>query len=113
MRHNAVAGGTHFGFWYRMHKHPDGPSFDPAYCPRHVPLGEFSNNTVHSQGWFGLWLFQVYTPMESGLCSARTPTAARFYSLTTWNCEKGAEWVVGGAVQFHDFLLVSDGDHGE
>ena len=57
--------GTHFGFWYRMHKHPDGPSFDPNIFPQRVPLGIFRNNTVHSMGWFGIWIFQTYTPSET------------------------------------------------
>lgn len=35
---NHAAGGTHFGFWYRMHSHPDGPSADSSYCPRKVIL---------------------------------------------------------------------------
>jgi hypothetical protein len=33
---NRVAGGTHFGFWYRMTEHPEGPSYDPNICPRKV-----------------------------------------------------------------------------
>lgn len=43
--HNAVAGGTHFGFWYRLLEHPEGPSATNKICPRKVPLGLFSNNT--------------------------------------------------------------------
>lgn len=42
---NAAAGGTHFGWWYRMHEHPDGPSFDPSICPQKVPLADWDNNT--------------------------------------------------------------------
>ena len=61
-----VIAGTHFGFWYRMHATPDGPSRSthPNYCPRKVPMGEFANNTVHSQGWFGIWIFQVHTALS-------------------------------------------------
>ena len=33
--HNAAAGGSHFGFWYQMFAHPDGPSFDVNICPRY------------------------------------------------------------------------------
>ena len=33
---------------------------------------------------------------------------AKFYSLTAWNCDKGAEGVNTGAVQFHDFVLVNN-----
>ncbi|XP_030644362.1 PKHD1 like 1, tandem duplicate 1 [Chanos chanos] len=108
IRHNAAAGGTHFGFWYRMHDHPDGPSYDPNICQKKVPLGEFSNNTVHSQGWFGLWIFQEYFPVREGRCNSRRPEPAIFRTLTTWNCEKGAEWVNVGAVQFSNFLMVNN-----
>uniref|UniRef100_H2YG49 Uncharacterized protein n=1 Tax=Ciona savignyi TaxID=51511 RepID=H2YG49_CIOSA len=108
LRHNHAAGGTHFGFWYRMHEHPDGPSFTTSVCQQKVELGEFQNNTVHSQGWFGIWIFQNYFPMEGGSCNSNVPSPARFKSLTTWNCEKGAEWVNGGAIQFHDFVMVNN-----
>ncbi|XP_035537797.1 PKHD1 like 1, tandem duplicate 1 [Morone saxatilis] len=108
IRHNAAAGGTHFGFWYRMHEHPDGPSYDANICQKRVPLGEFYNNTVHSQGWFGLWIFQDFFPMQNGRCNSKTPEPAVFRSLTTWNCEKGAEWVNVGAVQFNSFVMVNN-----
>ncbi|XP_072303332.1 fibrocystin-L-like [Eucyclogobius newberryi] len=108
IRHNTAAGGTHFGFWYRMHTHPDGPSYDPNICQKKVPLGVFENNTVHSQGWFGLWIFQDYFPMKNGNCNSRSPEPAIFKSLTTWNCEKGAEWVNVGAVHFDGFVMVNN-----
>uniref|UniRef100_A0A3B4AF70 Uncharacterized protein n=1 Tax=Periophthalmus magnuspinnatus TaxID=409849 RepID=A0A3B4AF70_9GOBI len=108
IRHNAAAGGTHFGFWYRMHEHPDGPSYDPNICQKKVPLGVFENNTVHSQGWFGLWIFQDYFPMKNGNCGSEQPEPAIFKSLITWNCEKGAEWVNVGAVHFDGFIMVNN-----
>lgn len=108
IRHNAAAGGTHFGFWYRMHEHPDGPSYDPNICQKKVPLGVFQNNTVHSQGWFGLWIFREYYPMKNGKCGSKVPEPAVFSTLTTWNCEKGAEWVDVGAVQFDGFVMVNN-----
>ena len=108
VRHNTAVGGTHFGFWYRMHQHPDGPSFDPNICPRNVPLGIFSDNHVHSQGWFGLWIFQKYTPKKGGFCDAEEDEIAVFEKFTAWNCEKGAEWVDGGALRFSEFLVVNN-----
>ncbi|XP_051729532.1 LOW QUALITY PROTEIN: fibrocystin-L-like [Ctenopharyngodon idella] len=108
IRHNAAAGGTHFGFWYRMHDHPDGPSYSANICQKKVPLGEFFNNTVHSQGWFGLWIFQEFFPMRSGSCGSLTPAPAVFRRFTSWNNEKGAEWVNVGAVQFSEFLMVNN-----
>ncbi|XP_036904303.1 fibrocystin-L isoform X2 [Sturnira hondurensis] len=112
IRHNAAAGGTHFGFWYRMNNHPDGPSYDRNICQKRIPLGEFFNNTVHSQGWFGLWIFEEYFPMETGSCTSTVPEPAVFNSLTTWNCQKGAEWVNGGALQFHNFVMVNNYESG-
>ncbi|EPY78834.1 fibrocystin-L [Camelus ferus] len=112
IRHNAAAGGTHFGFWYRMNNHPDGPSYDRNICQKRVPLGEFFNNTVHSQGWFGLWIFEEYFPMQTGSCTSTVPVPAIFNSLTTWNCQKGAEWVNGGALQFHNFVMVNNQEAG-
>ncbi|XP_012578380.1 PREDICTED: fibrocystin-L [Condylura cristata] len=112
IRHNAVAGGTHFGFWYRMNNHPDGPSYDRNICQKRVPLGEFFNNTVHSQGWFGIWIFEEYFPMQTGSCTSTVPVPAIFNSLTTWNCQKGAEWVNGGALQFHNFVMVNNYEAG-
>ncbi|OCT77099.1 hypothetical protein XELAEV_18032294mg, partial [Xenopus laevis] len=112
VRHNAVAGGTHFGFWYRMHDNPDGPSYDPNICQKRVPLGEFYNNTVHSQGWFGIWIFEEYFPKVGGGCTSGIAQPATFKSLTTWNCQKGAEWVNGGALQFHNFTMVNNQDAG-
>ena len=35
-----------------------------------------------------------------------------FHSLNAWNCFKGAEIVNGGALQFHDFVLVSNENAG-
>lgn len=55
--HNAVAGGSHFGYWYRILDRPDGPSYSPSYCPKKIPFGKFFNNSVHSVGRIGLWIF--------------------------------------------------------
>ncbi|KAH9512877.1 Fibrocystin-L, partial [Bulinus truncatus] len=109
IRHNNVAGGTHFGVWYRMHVHPDGPGFDVKICPQATPLGEYSNNTAHSLGWFGLWIFETYIPRVGSSCSSSADhQVAKFYTLTAWSCDKGAEAVNIGAVQFHNFTLVNN-----
>lgn len=101
IEHNVAAGGTHFGFWYRMHEHPDGPSFDNSICQRHHLVGSFKNNTVHSQGWFGLWIFKRYFPKKDQQCNSVEPGPVTYESLTTYHCEKGAESVTVGAVKVY------------
>ncbi|CAH1788932.1 unnamed protein product [Owenia fusiformis] len=104
---NTAAGGTHVGFWYRMHKHPDGPSYDESVCPQHAPLGIFRGNKAHSVGWNGLWIFQEYYPTVDGACDSTQSQAAIFRDFTAWNCKKGAEAASVGAVQFDNFLMVN------
>ncbi|XP_013401885.1 LOW QUALITY PROTEIN: fibrocystin-L-like [Lingula anatina] len=105
IRHCHVAGGTHFGYWYRMKEHPEGPSYDPTICPPKVPLGEFYNNTGHSLGQFVLWIFPDFYPMQGGSCNSMIPEPATFSKLTAYNSLKGMEVVNGGALQFSDIIL--------
>ncbi|XP_052805044.1 fibrocystin-L-like isoform X2 [Mya arenaria] len=107
IQHNAAAGGSHFGFWYRMHSRPDGPSFTNDVCPKQVPLGVFYNNSAHSFGWFGLWTFPDFFPAQGG-CGGSVVEPAVFDGLFSWNNEKGAETVNGGALQLKNCILVQN-----
>ncbi|KAJ8026384.1 Fibrocystin-L [Holothuria leucospilota] len=95
VRHNAAAGGSHCGFWYNAPENPGGPSFTLRVRPRHVPLGEFYNNSAHTQGWYGIWIHPIYFPSEP----------AKFNTFFAWEVNKGAEAVEVGSVQFHNFLI--------
>ncbi|XP_037775601.1 fibrocystin-L-like [Penaeus monodon] len=108
VRHNAAAGGTHFGYWYRLERHPSGPSATNSICQNNAPIGEFSYNTVHSMGWYGLWVFSMdgYFPKDNG-CRGRN-VLARWDGLTTWRNERGAEIVFGGQLQFHNFVALDN-----
>ena len=105
---NRAAGGTHFGFWFRMHSTPESSSATEfaGVNPRLSPLGVFRDNVVHSQGWFGIWVFQVWTPMS--LDDTEVPQVAVFDGLDSWNNEKCAEWVGGGALQWTRFRCVNN-----
>ena len=108
VRHNAAAGGSHFGFWYQMFEHPDGPSFTPDYCPRNVPMKEFKNNSAHSFGRYGLWIFPVYHPQQGGSCDSAIAEPAIFQGFTAYNNMRGAEAVKVGAVQMVDFKVLDN-----
>ena len=108
VRHNVAAGGSHFGFWYQMFEHPDGPSFTPDICPRNVFMHEFRNNTAHSFGRYGLWVFPVYHPKTEGTCRSDIAEPAEFHSLLAYNNMRGAEGVQMGAVRFVDFIMMDN-----
>ena len=46
--------------------------------------------------------------MVGGTCGSSEPEPAVFKKFIVWNCDKGLEYVNGGALQFHDSILVRD-----
>ena len=108
VRRNAAAGGTHFGFWYRLTTNPTGPSATPLVCPRSIPLGEFSNNSAHSFGWYGLWVFPSYHPQVGGGCAASSPQPVYFDNLLSWHNSRGAEFTEVGALQLRNSVLLDN-----
>ncbi|KAK4312053.1 hypothetical protein Pmani_016482 [Petrolisthes manimaculis] len=108
VQHNAAAGGTHFGYWYRLERHPSGPSATNSYCPYTEVMGTFNNNTAHSYGRYGMWVFSMegYFP-KTRTCSGSN-LVAQWHGLTVWRCDRGAEVVFGGRLQFHDFVALDN-----
>ena len=108
IRNNAAAGGTHFGFWYRLPQNPTGPSQTSSVCPRHLPLEEFSGNTAHSFGWYGLWVFPEYYPREGGGCGDTVHSPAVFTDFLAWRCDKGVEFSDVGSLQLHNSIMLDN-----
>lgn len=127
---NRAVGSSHIGFWYNPPEDgPTGPSSkNPLYfdfCPKNRPLGAFYNNTAHSLGSFGLWIFPDLVPTgPNGACNDTAPRAIKFghlpesnengpishttFGFFAWNCFRGAEITSGGAVQFHNFVVANN-----
>ena len=114
MENNAVAGGTHFGYWYRMLETPDGPSYAmyPNYCPYRQPFGRFRNNSVHSVGRFGVWIFPEYSPTIAGNCWSDAPYQAVFDGLISWKNSRGLEWVMSSSIQVRNAIVFDNDDAG-
>ena len=113
VRRNAAAGGSHFGFWYRLERFPSGPSFTTSICPQNTPLGEFNDNSAHSMGWYGLWVFQAYFPKVNGACNGGIDEPAIFNNLLAWKNNRGVEFhETVGALQVHNSTMLDNEEAG-
>ncbi|CAF3361139.1 unnamed protein product [Rotaria sp. Silwood1] len=103
VENNAVAGSTHYGYWYRLLNTASGASFAlyPNYSPYIQPFGRFYNNSVHSSVRFGVWIYPQYSPTINGNPS---PPQAVFDGIVSWKNSKGFEWVKSNAIQIRNAL---------
>lgn len=106
MEFNAVAGCSHFGYWYRLANITDEPEFlnDPNFCPHRQPFGSFVNNSVHSTGRFGVWIYPEYAPTISGNCTDPRPSQANIEGLISWKNNKGIELVMSRTIQVRNMV---------
>ncbi|CAM4971603.1 unnamed protein product [Rotaria socialis] len=104
VEYNAVAGSTHYGYWYRLLNTADGASLTqyPSYEPYKQPFGHFYNNSVHSSGRFGVWIYPQYSPNNP----------AFFDGLISWKNNKGFEWVMSSRIQIRNALTFDNLDTG-
>jgi len=108
IRNNAAAGGTHFGYWYRIPLNPTGPSFTSSMCPQKQRVLEFSDNSAHSFGWYGLWIFPEYTPTVSGSCGDNTHAPSYYDRLLAWKNDRGMEAAHSGSIQVRDSIMLDN-----
>ncbi|CAF1690646.1 unnamed protein product, partial [Adineta ricciae] len=93
---------------------PDGPSFAmyPGFCPYRQPFGRFYNNSVHSVGRIGVWIFPEYSPTVGGSCTGDAPYQAVFEGLTTWRNARGFEWVMSSTIQIKGATVFDNNEAG-
>ncbi len=103
LTHNTAVGCSHFGFWYRTLSNPEDQQ---AYgCPNKTPLGKFFNNTAHSIGSIGLWIFPGYYPMRGCYWYLDEPVPAVFEYFTAYSNDKAAEFLNSNYIQFRNFIV--------
>lgn len=88
-----------------MPVHPGGPSYSPTVWPRTAPLKEFRNNTAHSFGRYGLWIFPTYTPRGSD-------SPAQFQDFLAYNNLKGFEVTEVGHVECVNCTMMDNKEAG-
>ena len=108
LRRNAAAGGTHFGFWYRLPTNPTGPSFTTTVCPRRQRVLEFSGNSAHSFGWYGLWVFRQYFPSLEGNCGDTDHAPSYYDDFFAWRNDRGVEFAEVGALQLRNSVMLDN-----
>ncbi len=109
--HNSAVGCSHYGFWYRTLDAPEDPAAAGKVRPNLTPLGKFFNNSAHSVGRIGLWIFPGYTPTQQtnayyaySVNSYNLPRPAVFDYFTSYSCDKAAEFVNSNSIQFRHFI---------
>ena len=117
---NHAAGSESYGYWFDTQENPINGSFTPTICPVNEKLGEFRDNETHSNGRYGLRIFQKLRPRTRGcdpwIYDNSNPSApdapfpnnpsisAKFYNLVSWkNLRAGAIAEEMGAVEWHNF----------
>lgn len=123
---NRAAGSDRYGFWYDLQVNPTGPSATTTICPENTPLGEFRNNTSHSNGRYGLRINHRHIP-RTRPCDAiqyntsvpsNTPgypysynplVPAIYKDFVSWkNVENGAIASFTGAVIWQNFKVADN-----
>jgi hypothetical protein len=54
---NHAAGSDRYGYWFDLQINAMGPSASNSICPENEKLGEFKDNTAHSNGRYGFRIF--------------------------------------------------------
>ena len=68
-------------------------------------MGKFYNNSAHSCGRIGLWIFPAYHPTVTGKCYDSNPKTAIFENFVSYSNDKGAEWVMSNNLQFRNMVV--------
>ena len=103
---NAVVASTHYGYRYHLLDGLSGLSrvANRFYRPDQQSFGRFVNNTVHSCGKYGIWIYPSYTPALS--------TRAVLEGFASWRNEKGIEYVRARVIQIKGALVFDNSDTG-
>lgn len=102
--HNHAVASKNYGMWFRPERSATGTSENTPMdvSPNNIPMLEWEGNECHSNGKYGLRMFDIYTPIR--------PCVMK--SQFVWRNKKiGWTATVIGDVGFVDFVAVQNGVH--
>ena len=112
-RDNVAAHSEANGMWFEFPSSINLDPGEPQTCPQGHVLGEFRNNTFHSNADSGFKIYQVWLPVESE-CNPGSPPAPQYlYGLNAFR--NGNHGLAGGSCAQHgsihhrDYKLVENG----
>ena len=108
---NHAAGSHSYGFWFDLQSHPTGPSRTNKVCPKTTRLGKFSGNVAHSNGKYGLRIFDTHIPRDRG-CNGNAMTANYENYVGYRNSRSGIIGESLGAVVFNNIKVAENGQSG-
>ena len=112
-RQNVASGGSHYGFWVRPEPKVTGASATEGLgqnvCPETTPLGEFADNVAHSNGRYGLRIYEQLVGRSSPCNGGSALTISRFKRLLSYrNNKNGVTVTAGGGLVFEDFKVIDN-----
>ena len=112
---NVAAGSERYGYWFDLQKFAVGPSADESVCPPGSPLGSFENNRAHSNGRYGLRIFNHWVPRakpcdwRSAVSSANPLVPTELVNFTSYkNGRTGAIGSLIGDIKFKNFRVADN-----
>mmetsp|Transcript_29621 Transcript_29621/g.95059 ORF Transcript_29621/g.95059 Transcript_29621/m.95059 type:complete len:1807 (+) Transcript_29621:66-5486(+) len=111
---NAAAGSDRYGFWFDLQPFPTGPSATTEVCPRGMNNLAFSGNTAHSNGRYGLRIFNEWAPRtipcDGGHYLTNPPIVNTMSNSTFYN--NGRNGIIAsriGGVRFERMVAANNG----
>jgi hypothetical protein len=79
-------------------------------CPVTTPFLQFSNNVAHSNGWDGMLVYAIYTPLSVPCDPTSVPVTVTFDRITSYrNLGNGLTYTSGAQVSFSHFAVADNG----
>mmetsp|Transcript_4311 Transcript_4311/g.10607 ORF Transcript_4311/g.10607 Transcript_4311/m.10607 type:complete len:3581 (-) Transcript_4311:97-10839(-) len=106
---NAAAGSERYGFWVDLPVHPSGPSSTSTVCPQGTPLLSFSDNSAHSNGRYGLRVFDRHIPRQDPCNWGSAPVQSVYRNFHSYrNVRTGLKSTDNGWLVFRNIFTADN-----